>query len=55
MLGCFQMNQIALRIPAAIFFPAPPATRLLECYDGPHYFEKPSFHTSKTIGKMAAK
>jgi 2,4'-dihydroxyacetophenone dioxygenase len=28
---------------------------LLECYDGPHYFEKPSFHTSKTIGKMAAK
>ena len=23
---------------------------LIELYDGPHYYEKPSFHTDKTIG-----
>ena len=24
--------------------------RLIEVYDGPHYYEKPSFHTDETIG-----
>ena len=24
--------------------------RLVEVYDGPHYYEKPSFHTDATIG-----
>ncbi|MBT9246221.1 cupin domain-containing protein (plasmid) [Gemmobacter fulvus] len=24
--------------------------RLVEIYDGPHYYEKPSFHTDDTIG-----
>lgn len=28
---------------------------LLESYDGPHYFERPSFHTEKTVGRMARK
>src|SRR5262245_38054319 len=26
---------------------------LLEAYDGPHYFEVPSFHTKKTVGRIA--
>lgn len=25
---------------------------LLEVYDGPHYYEMPSYHTEKTIGKL---
>ena len=28
---------------------------LLESYDGPHYFERPSFHTAKTVGRIARK
>jgi quercetin dioxygenase-like cupin family protein len=28
---------------------------LLEIYDGPHYYEKPSFHTDETIGGFLAK
>jgi 2,4'-dihydroxyacetophenone dioxygenase len=28
---------------------------LLEIYDGPHYYEKPSFHTDATIGNFLAK
>ncbi len=28
---------------------------LLEIYDGPHYYEKPSFHTDATIGDFLAK
>jgi 2,4'-dihydroxyacetophenone dioxygenase len=28
---------------------------LLEIYDGPHYYEKPSFHTDETIGDQLAK
>jgi 2,4'-dihydroxyacetophenone dioxygenase len=28
---------------------------LLEIYDGPHYFELPSFHTKDTVGKIAGK
>jgi hypothetical protein len=27
---------------------------LLEIYDGPHYFELPTFHTKETVGKIAA-
>ena len=27
---------------------------LLEIYDGPHYYEKPSFHTDETIGDQLA-
>jgi quercetin dioxygenase-like cupin family protein len=26
---------------------------LLEIYDGPHYFEVPSFHSEETVGKIA--
>jgi hypothetical protein len=26
---------------------------LLEIYDGPHYFELPTFHTKDTVGKIA--
>ena len=29
--------------------------RLVEVYDGPHYYEKPVFHTDQTIGDMLAK
>ncbi|GAA4131600.1 cupin domain-containing protein [Aminobacter aganoensis] len=28
---------------------------LIEIYDGPHYYEKPVFHTDETIGGMLAK
>ena len=28
---------------------------LLEIYDGPHYFELPSFHTKATVGKIAGR
>lgn len=27
---------------------------LIEIYDGPHYYEKPTFHTDETIGKFLA-
>jgi len=27
---------------------------LIEIYDGPHYYEKPSFHTDETIGNFLA-
>ena len=30
-------------------------SRLIEIYDGPHYYEKPVFHTDETIGDMLAK
>lgn len=30
-------------------------SRLIEIYDGPHYYEKPVFHTDQTIGDMLAK
>ncbi len=26
---------------------------LIEMYDGPHYFERPSYHSSKTVGRIA--
>lgn len=29
--------------------------RLIEIYDGPHYFELPSFHTDETVGRIASK
>ncbi|WP_027554186.1 cupin domain-containing protein [Bradyrhizobium sp. Cp5.3] len=28
---------------------------LIETYDGPHYYEKPTFHTDQTIGGFLAK
>ena len=28
---------------------------LLESYDGPHYFTRPSFHTKETVGRIADK
>jgi len=28
---------------------------LIEIYDGPHYYEKPVFHTDQTIGDFLAK
>ena len=30
-------------------------SRLIEIYDGPHYYEKPVFHTDETIGDMLVK
>jgi len=27
---------------------------LIEIYDGPHYYEKPSFHSAETIGEFLA-
>ena len=30
-------------------------SRLIEIYDGPHYYDKPVFHTEETIGGMLAK
>ena len=30
-------------------------SRLIEIYDGPHYYDKPSFHTDDTIGDFLAK
>ncbi len=26
---------------------------LIEMYDGPHYFERPSYHSAKTVGRIA--
>lgn len=26
---------------------------LIEIYDGPHYFERPEFHTDETVGRIA--
>ena len=28
---------------------------LIEIYDGPHYYEKPEYHTDETIGDFLAK
>jgi 2,4'-dihydroxyacetophenone dioxygenase len=28
---------------------------LIEMYDGPHYFELPSYHSKKTVGRIAAR
>jgi 2,4'-dihydroxyacetophenone dioxygenase len=28
---------------------------LIEIYDGPHYYEKPIFHTDETIGEFFAR
>ena len=28
---------------------------LLEMYDGPHYFERPSYHSAKTVGRIATR
>jgi 2,4'-dihydroxyacetophenone dioxygenase len=28
---------------------------LLEMYDGPHYFKRPSYHSDKTVGSVAKK
>lgn len=30
-------------------------SRLIEIYDGPHYYERPVFHTDASIGNMLAK
>ena len=30
-------------------------SKLIEIYDGPHYYDKPSFHTDDTIGDFLAK
>lgn len=30
-------------------------SRLIEIYDGPHYYEKPVFHTDETIGEFVKK
>lgn len=30
-------------------------SRLIEIYDGPHYYEKPVFHTNETIGEFVKK
>jgi quercetin dioxygenase-like cupin family protein len=28
---------------------------LIEIYDGPHYFKRPSYHSDKTVGRVARK
>ena len=50
--GCFYMNpKDHPHGPTLAHEPS----RLIEIYDGPHYYEKPVFHTDQTIGDFLAK
>ena len=63
--GDYEYTEVGLRLTAGSYYmnpkdhphgPTLAHTRslLLEIYDGPHYYEKPVFHTDQTIGGFLA-
>ncbi len=64
--GDYEYVDVGLRLKAGSFYMNPKDhphgptiahafSRLIEIYDGPHYYEKPVFHTDETIGGFLAK
>ncbi|HLT25921.1 MAG TPA: cupin domain-containing protein [Zeimonas sp.] len=64
--GDYEYTDSGLRLRAGAFYMNPKdhphgptlaheKSVLIEIYDGPHYYEKPSFHTDETIGDFLAK
>ena len=64
--GDYEYVDVALRLKKGSFYMNPKdhphgptvaheKSLLLEIYDGPHYYEKPVFHTDETIGGFLAK
>lgn len=64
--GDYEYVDVGLRLKAGSFYMNPKdhphgptiaheKSVLIEIYDGPHYYEKPVFHTDETIGNFLAK
>jgi hypothetical protein len=64
--GDYEYVDVGLRLKAGSFYMNPKdhphgptvaheRSVLIEIYDGPHYYEKPVFHTDETIGDFIAK
>lgn len=64
--GDYEYVDVGLRLKAGSFYMNPKDhphgptiahtfSRLIEIYDGPHYYEKPVYHTDATIGAFLAK
>ena len=64
--GDYEYTDTKLRLKAGSFYMNPKdhphgptvaheRSLLIEIYDGPHYYAKPSFHTDATIGDFLAK
>lgn len=64
--GDYEYVDVGLRLKAGSFYMNPKDhphgptiahafSRLIEIYDGPHYYEKPVYHTDATIGEFLAK
>jgi len=63
--GDYEYTETGLRLTRGSFYMNPKDhphgptlaheySRLIEIYDGPHYYEKPVFHTDETIGGFLA-
>lgn len=61
--GDYEYTDVDLRLKPGAFYMNPKdhphgptiaheRTLLIEIYDGPHYYEKPVFHTDETIGQF---
>lgn len=64
--GDYEYTDVGLRLTPGSFYMNPKdnphgptlahaRSVLIEIYDGPHYYEKPVFHTDETIGDFLAK
>lgn len=64
--GDYEYTDVGLRLGPGSFYMNPKdhphgptlaheRSVLIEIYDGPHYYEKPEFHTDETIGEFLAK
>lgn len=64
--GDYEYTEVGLRLTAGSFYMNPKdhphgptlaheRSLLIEIYDGPHYYEKPVFHTDETIGGFLAR
>jgi quercetin dioxygenase-like cupin family protein len=64
--GDYEYTDVGLRLKPGSFYMNPKdhphgptlaheKSLLIEIYDGPHYYEKPVFHTDETIGEFLAK
>ena len=63
--GDYEYTDVGLRLKPGSFYMNPKdhphgptlaheRSVLIEIYDGPHYYEKPDFHTDETIGEFLA-
>lgn len=64
--GDYEYTDVGLRLKPGAFYMNPKdhphgptlaheRSVLIEIYDGPHYYERPEFHTDETIGEFLAK